>query len=291
LRADSAVLADALGIAGSSCAGLFAFLEDGAMGKHTHPGRASADGLAAAMFAIAGMAGPRTILESQDGFLQAYSDMPDSDIILNPLSGHLQILDTYHKIHSACGHAYPALDALFNLRQKVPNLAEQLIHLEVRVYKAAIGLKRSDVKSVTEARFSIPFLAGMAIELGSITSRDWCPEILKNADIRRLATLVEVVEDPVITDRFPAERCGEIVATLKDGRTIHQISDAPFGMPENPVNWSDMVDKFQISTQGILTEEDQLTVLDKIESLEDIHSTNEILNLLIPKFETSHEAT
>src|SRR5271169_721065 len=66
-------VADALGIAASSAAGLFAFVNGGADIKRLHAGHASREGLQAALLAEQGIEGPPAVLEARDGFLQAFA--------------------------------------------------------------------------------------------------------------------------------------------------------------------------------------------------------------------------
>ena len=58
---------DALGNAGTQSAGLWQFLETGAMSKHLHAGRAAEAGLVAATLAKEGFSGPPAILERSKG--------------------------------------------------------------------------------------------------------------------------------------------------------------------------------------------------------------------------------
>jgi 2-methylcitrate dehydratase PrpD len=74
LRGLSAVeLANALGIAASSAAGLFAFVNGGADIKRLHAGHASREGLQAALLAEQGVEGPPDVIEARDGFMQAFA--------------------------------------------------------------------------------------------------------------------------------------------------------------------------------------------------------------------------
>src|SRR5579871_4857169 len=65
-------LADALGIAASSAAGLFAFVNGGGDIKRLHAGHAAREGLLAALLAEQGVQGPPRVIEARDGFLQAF---------------------------------------------------------------------------------------------------------------------------------------------------------------------------------------------------------------------------
>ena len=77
LRGQSAdCIEQGLGIAASSAAGLFAFLTNGGEIKRLHAGFAAREGLQAALLAERGMTGPTGVLESADGFFQAYGGQP-----------------------------------------------------------------------------------------------------------------------------------------------------------------------------------------------------------------------
>src|SRR5262245_36671127 len=60
-------LGDALGIAASSSAGLFAFVNGGADIKRLHAGHAAREGLQAALLAEQGVEGPPGVVEARDG--------------------------------------------------------------------------------------------------------------------------------------------------------------------------------------------------------------------------------
>src|ERR1700722_12617893 len=66
-------IADALGIAASSAAGLFAFVNGGADIKRLHAGHASREGVQAALLAELGVQGPPNVIEARDGFMQAFA--------------------------------------------------------------------------------------------------------------------------------------------------------------------------------------------------------------------------
>ena len=61
----------ALGNAGTQAAGLWEFLDSGAMSKHLHAGHAAQSGLTSAQLAAVDFTGPETILEGDRGFFRA----------------------------------------------------------------------------------------------------------------------------------------------------------------------------------------------------------------------------
>src|SRR6516225_3343831 len=87
-------IADALGIAASSAAGLFAFVNGGADIKRLHAGHAAREGVQAALLAERGIEGPPGVIENRDGFLQAFAGISTDDstararpIVLPPDTG------------------------------------------------------------------------------------------------------------------------------------------------------------------------------------------------------------
>ncbi len=276
----SETLVHALGIAGSMGAGLFAFLEDGATVKHMHAGRASMDGLLAALLAKGGMTGPRTVLEAKEGFFRAYSNRANPDEILREVKDPYEISFAYHKIHSACGHSFPAIDAALALREEIQNRAGEVRQIEVKTYRQAAVLKGETPRSIHEARFSIPFLVGLALVRGRVSQREWVPETLRDSQVHKVASQVLVTEDPEIAAQFPRLRSAVLRAEMADGRMIERRIDSPLGMPDNPIGWKDIEEKFYVASEGILNSSTQKEIVHKIRELDGLKAVREITSLL-----------
>src|SRR5262249_4544800 len=65
--------ANAFGLAASSVGGLFAFVNGGGDIKRLHAGHAAREGLQAALLAEQGVEGPPGVIETRDGFMQAFA--------------------------------------------------------------------------------------------------------------------------------------------------------------------------------------------------------------------------
>jgi 2-methylcitrate dehydratase PrpD len=72
-RLSADALANAFGLAASSAAGLFAFVNGGGDIKRLHAGHAAREGLQAALLAEQGVEGPPDVIEARDGFMQAFA--------------------------------------------------------------------------------------------------------------------------------------------------------------------------------------------------------------------------
>src|SRR5947199_370243 len=82
---DEEHLTSALGIAGSSSAGLLEFAWSGGDTKRLHLGRASQLGLESALLAREGVRGPETVLEGRSGYFNAFSTSPRIEKLLEGL--------------------------------------------------------------------------------------------------------------------------------------------------------------------------------------------------------------
>src|SRR5215471_11567444 len=138
-------LANAFGLAASSAAGLFAFVNGGGDIKRLHAGHAAREGLQAALLAEQGVEGPPDVIEARDGFMQAFafgradkaraalasetsgqrghsksaraghSPEPGSSAsarIAFPPAVPFGITDCYIKPYPCCRHIQPAVEAL-----------------------------------------------------------------------------------------------------------------------------------------------------------------------------------
>ena len=82
LQLDDEAAIHALGNAGTQSAGLWEFLNTGAMSKHLHAGRAAEAGVVAAELAAAGFTGPPAILEGPQGLYAGACPDPDPGAVL-----------------------------------------------------------------------------------------------------------------------------------------------------------------------------------------------------------------
>ena len=267
---------NALGIAASASGGLFAFLKEGCSVRHAHAAWACANGIQAVLLARAGMTGPRFILEgyenNRDGWLNAYAGKWDESLLLAPL-GRLEIQNAYHKMHATCGHATPAITALQILRNRVLPHKDEIASIVIKGYKASAALNNPWPQSISEAKFSLPFIAGVILLYGQATLREMVPAALENAEIHRIASLVRVVEDPDIAASFPRLRAGEVIITFTDGKVLSQRVDAPLGMPENPVSLDVIEAKFRNAAEDLLPRDRQDKIIAMVHNLESLAST------------------
>jgi hypothetical protein len=102
----------ALGSAGTQAAGLWEFLNESAMSKPLHIGKAAMNGVLAALLAEKGLTGARKILEGEKGFFRATSQDFDEKKSLEGLGRNLW--NRLLEIYASCPTMHPAIDAVLH---------------------------------------------------------------------------------------------------------------------------------------------------------------------------------
>ena len=101
----------ALGNAGTQSAGLWEFLNTGAMSKHLHAGRGAEAGIVSAQLAQLGFTGPPAILEGPQGLFAGACPDPDPAAVLRDPDEPWQVHQTSIKPWPSCRHTHPVIDA------------------------------------------------------------------------------------------------------------------------------------------------------------------------------------
>ncbi|GAA4368152.1 MmgE/PrpD family protein [Nocardioides caricicola] len=220
MKLDQATTVDALGIAGSSAGGLLEFLATGSSTKQLHPGLASQAGIIAARLAAAGANGPDSVIEGDRGLYAALADgHADAGLVTADLGVRWETTRITLKPYPACQLMHAALDAG---RQVLPldPAAVEAIAVEVHPDSAAIVCTpdKVDPRTAYDAKFSLPWSLAALLTDGEVTVATYEPESLGRADVRALATRVQVTEVP--DARVAADAPSRVTVSLADGRTL-----------------------------------------------------------------------
>ncbi len=236
---------NALGNAGSQAAGLWEFLQDGAMTKHLHPGKAAMNGLLAAQLAGEGYTGAGRILEGEKGFFKATAKEYEPAKATAGLGSDYRILGNSYKIYPSCRHTHSGADLALKLAEKgiKPSGVEKIV---VKTYSHArdlVGEFKYDTPY--KAKFSLPFCVAAALVDGRLDLKSFDFSSPLDPRIVEVAQRCRVVADPELEVLYPARWAAVIEITLKDGQFITARTDYPRGDPENPATEEEMLDKFK----------------------------------------------
>lgn len=240
LDLDEDAATDALGNAGTQAAGLWQFLDTGAMSKHLHAGRGAEAGVIAAQLAEHGFSGPPEILEGDRGlFAGACPDANPGAVTAHP--GHRwQLHETSIKPWPCCRHTHPTIDAALELSAGLET--ETIEAIDVTTYQPALDVcDRQGPVSIYEAKFSLQHCVAAALADGKVDF-----DSFEEPCRQRLTGLRDKVrlkaEDPYLS-AYPKDWGAAITLKLSTGeeRTAHRSHCK--GDPEDPLSLQEMREK------------------------------------------------
>lgn len=241
-----------LGSAGTQAAGLWEFIEDGAMSKQLHPGKAAMNGVISALLAEKGFTGASKILEGDRGFFKAMASEYDESKITQNLGKGYKIVENSFKIHASCRHTHPAIDLVLEVvKEHQPKLAD-INKIKIRGYRAVREITDNpNPDTIYASKFSSQFCTALAFKVGSAGLYDFTEQNLHDPEIRDLMKRIEVVVDEQVDNAYPEEWGTILEVELASGETILKSTKYPKGDPENPVTTEELVDKFKRMAQHI----------------------------------------
>src|SRR5262249_51817094 len=164
---------NALGIAGSSAAGLLEFAWSGGDTKRLHLGRAAQLGLEAALLARAGGRGPATVLEGRSGYFTAFSTPPKLDRLVDGLGVEWAIEPPSLKSYATHVTQQAVVQAIQELKRDNPLDPRAITRVVItgapRIMEERHAGREPD--EVLGGQYSLPFTTAIALTRWSTTSR------------------------------------------------------------------------------------------------------------------------
>ncbi|MFC7687837.1 MmgE/PrpD family protein [Ureibacillus sp. GCM10028918] len=261
----------ALGSAGTQAAGLWEFIEDGAMSKQLHPGKAAMNGVYSALLAEKGFTGASKILEGRRGFFEAMSEAYDLNKVTEGLGAGFKIMENSFKVHASCRHTHHVMDIAIDLMENEPLNIQDIEKIKVETYKVALDITDNmDPQSIYAAKFSIQFCTALALVKKSGGLDDFNEETLNNPEIRNLMNKIEVIVEPTINQSYPHQWGAKLEIDLIGGNRITKVTSFPKGDPENPLTKQEYVKKFIKLTEKIGVFDDLTESINSLETVSTI---------------------
>ena len=240
LELDDGTAVHALGNAGTQSAGLWEFLNTGAMSKHLHAGRAAEAGVVAAELAAGGFTGPPAILEGPQGFYAGACPDPDPGAVLRHPDAPWQVHATSIKPWPSCRHTHPAIDAALEVSAKIDPASVAAV--EASTYRAAVDVcDRPLPTSPYEAKFSLQHCIAAALADGAVGFDSF--EAEARTRLSGLRSRVRVGAGEPYASDYPAAWGGEVTAVLADGSRVTAARRQCRGDPEAALDRDEMAQK------------------------------------------------
>lgn len=231
-------LQHAIGNAGTQAAGLWEFLESGAMSKHLHAGRAAEAGLVAAELASHGFTGPPRIFEGERGFFAGLCPDGRPETIIADPDLPWQIHETSIKPWPSCRHTHPAIDAALALHRemtKAGGSVDDIQSVSVSAYSAALDLCNAPRPAgVYNAKFSLQHCVAAALQYGAVTFESF--ETDARNGLARLRDRISLGLSPQIEAAYPKAWGTDISLSLTDGTCLTASRRQALGDPDHPLD-------------------------------------------------------
>jgi 2-methylcitrate dehydratase PrpD len=203
----------------------------------------------AALLAEKGLPGVPRLFEGPYGFFATYfPDGYDREAMLAGLGEELTGSETLYKPWPSVGTSHSHIHATAQLvtehRLDPAEIAE--IRCSVGDYHALMCTpldERRSPRTLTDARFSLPFLVAVAAVRGSVGLADFTSAGLADPEVQAVARKVVPVPDPSLdwTLELPPGRV-EIITT--DGRAYRRTGTAVPVTVYAPLTWTGVLEKF-----------------------------------------------
>jgi 2-methylcitrate dehydratase PrpD len=267
----SAQLANALGVAASSAAGLFAFVNGGGDIKRLHAGHASREGLQAALLAEQGVEGPPDVIEARDGFMQAFAfgRAGKAREIALPPDAPFGITDCYIKPYPCCRHIQPAVEALIGLLADEKIASEEVERIEVATYRIAAEHAETGWDDFASAQLSFPYLMGLALRFRGVKFEHFSEEMRRDPAFAVIARKLTVTSPPEIDRLYPQLRPARVTVTTARGTFTRQADEA-LGSRIVPLDDAGLMTKFSDLVGPVLGAPRAKELLDRLWSVEAI---------------------
>jgi 2-methylcitrate dehydratase PrpD len=243
----------AQGLTLSAGSGSLEFLEDGAWNKRFHPGWAAVSGITAAALARQGFVGAKRAYEGRFGLyashLQSHFDPADLALATAGLGELWELQQVAVKPYPACHFVHACVDAAVTLTREHKLDAKEIEQVRALVPAEVVKTvcepaanKRRPANSY-DAQFSIPYTVAAALRRGQFTLDELEDDALGDADTLALADRVQYEIDPATT--FPRHYTGEVIVTLRGGRTLRHREAVNRGNGERPLSEADIIEKYR----------------------------------------------
>ncbi|PYM18740.1 MAG: hypothetical protein DMD81_05285 [Candidatus Rokuibacteriota bacterium] len=288
---DEERLTHAMGIAGSSSAGLLEFAWSGGDTKRLHLGRASQLGLESALLAREGVRGPATVLEGRSGYFNAFSTSTDLAKLVDGLGRDWAIEPPSLKSYATHVTHQAVVDAIQRFKSERPLDPRAITRVVLRAAPRIVEERHTEREphDVLGGQYSLPFTTAVALTRDMANPLVYDAAAVQDPLVRELARRIELVPldgGPGAPHNAGHETPGFWPAevTIECGAERHTFRTRPHkGAPSNPFTWDDACEKFRRYTSSMLHAGRAEAIIELVERLEAVSDVADVAALIASK--------
>ena len=258
---------------------------DVSMWKGCAYANASRNAVFSVQLARAGLTGPSPIFEGDGGYFRAVSGEP---FALKEMGGK----DHPFKINECSIKQFPlgqysqtVAQAALEVRE-LYGQPEEIAQVNISTLQTAVNIMAGDPEKWTPknretADHSMPYTAAVALMFGTVESRHFDDEFLKDPDLLELVSKVTVSVSNEANARAPEAMLCDFEVVTKSGEE-HSVQVAYHkGHYKNPLTDNEVDRKFRSLAQEHLPVERVDALLDRLWHLEDVQNVGDLIRLTV----------
>jgi 2-methylcitrate dehydratase PrpD len=277
---DAERLTDALGIAGSSSAGLLEFAWSGGDTKRLHLGRAAQLGLESALLARAGVRGPATVLEGRSGYFTAFSTPTRVEKVVEGLGARWLIEPPWLKSYATHVTHQGVVAAIQELKRAHPLDSAAITRIAIRGAPRIMEERHTEraPEDVLGGQYSLPFTTAVALTRDLSDPLVYDLATVRDPLVRDLARRVELSPAEDASHETPGVWPAEVLIECAGQR--HTLQAGTYkGAPSNPFTWAEACEKFRRYTASVIDAPRAAAIIDLVAGLERVTDVAELARL------------
>jgi 2-methylcitrate dehydratase PrpD len=254
-----------------------AFLDGGAVTKRLHPARCAQLGLESALMAAAGVEGPRNVLESEHGFLHAFSPSPRPAVLTEQLGSQWQGLRMIAKLSPAHARAQAWVEAINAARDRGETWrAGDIVSVTAEGPTSLLPEKNLERRpgTLVSAQYSILYCIAVALARDLRNPMRMNEGVVTDPDVRRIA-------DAIRTVRRPAQQESTMLTIAFADKSLELRFTGHTGMPGSPEFGRGVERKFVSVLAGLGIEGHAARLRDAVAAVEERHGPRRLRQALV----------
>jgi 2-methylcitrate dehydratase len=240
---------------------------------------ASRNAVFAVQLAAQGLTGPAPIFEGPGGFFSAISGEP---FTLEPFGGQgrpYKILDCSIKHFPLGQYSQTVVEAALQARQQLATL-EDIQEVRIQTLQTAVNIMAGDAEEWHPADHSMPYTAAVALRYGTVEARHFDPEYRTDPRLLELTQKVKVSVSEEANRRAPEAMLSSVEVLTTAGQRLKGEVAYHRGHYKNPMSDQEIDEKFRGLAQGLLTERQIDSLLDRLWNLEQVRDIGEVIRMV-----------
>jgi 2-methylcitrate dehydratase PrpD len=199
------------------------------------------------------------------------------------LGSRWRLGEQYIKAYPVCRWAQPALEAAAALRRDHIFDLDAIESVTIRTFHEASMLAVRAPATTEEAQYSLPFPVAALLVRGQVGPAEIDGTSLVDPELLWLSNLIDLVDAPEYSNRFPAERWADATIVLKTGERLVSPPSVARGSAENPLSDQEVSAKFHMLMRASGQEGRAAAIEDMVMSIETLPAAAPLIDSLMAR--------